>query len=283
MILIILSIIYQHPTYALWPLLIPLIGAGASLGSSLLGNASNNNQANTAYTRSVEMWNKQNEYNAPQAQMERLKAANLNPNLIYGNGSASTGNAVQIPRYEAPTQKMDIEFPKILETLQTFADLKIKSKQAVSLDQDIISKEINNRYANAIANNRVQSGNIGIENAYTTGQILNKENALKDIAWRVENSLYNAGYQVKRKNQEVANMVAERTLKAIQTTSLGQDLKFKRATYTDSLQRYSADTSNAISRNAFDQIMRRNSTMDGKTEGIPAELWNMAKTAIYSF
>lgn len=29
-----------------------------------------------------------NQYNSPQAQMERLKAAGLNPNLVYGSGSA---------------------------------------------------------------------------------------------------------------------------------------------------------------------------------------------------
>lgn len=32
-------------------------------------------------------WNMQNEYNAPNAQMERLKKAGLNPNLVYGKGA----------------------------------------------------------------------------------------------------------------------------------------------------------------------------------------------------
>lgn len=41
-----------------------------------------------------ENWRMQNEYNSPTAQMERLKAAGLNPNLIYGSGSgAASGNA----------------------------------------------------------------------------------------------------------------------------------------------------------------------------------------------
>lgn len=31
-------------------------------------------------------WNMQNEYNSPASQMERLKAAGLNPNLVYGSG-----------------------------------------------------------------------------------------------------------------------------------------------------------------------------------------------------
>lgn len=39
-------------------------------------------------------WNRQNEYNSPAAQMLRLSAAGLNPNLMYGQGT--TGNAAVI-------------------------------------------------------------------------------------------------------------------------------------------------------------------------------------------
>ena len=35
----------------------------------------------------------QNEYNTPANQMKRLQDAGLNPNLIYGSGSANTGIA----------------------------------------------------------------------------------------------------------------------------------------------------------------------------------------------
>lgn len=50
-----------------------------------------------------QMWNEQNEYNTPSAQMARLQEAGLNPRLIYGNGSASTGQASSPPQYSAPT------------------------------------------------------------------------------------------------------------------------------------------------------------------------------------
>lgn len=44
------------------------------------------NEAQIAQQRqwSLQDWTMQNEYNSPQAQMARLKAAGLNPNLIYG-------------------------------------------------------------------------------------------------------------------------------------------------------------------------------------------------------
>jgi hypothetical protein len=47
-------------------------------------------QAEYAFSKELEMWNRQNEYNDPSAQMERLKAAGLNPHMVYGNGV--TGN-----------------------------------------------------------------------------------------------------------------------------------------------------------------------------------------------
>ncbi|WNK12999.1 MAG: DNA pilot protein [Microvirus sp.] len=47
-------------------------------------------------------FNMQNEYNSPAAQMERLKAAKLNPNLIYGNGTTSTGSSSPVRAANAP-------------------------------------------------------------------------------------------------------------------------------------------------------------------------------------
>lgn len=62
-----------------------------------------------AYQRSLNMWNLQNEYNSPTQQMARIRAAGLNPNLVYGNGV--TGNSAgSTPQYEpakfnAPTMQ----------------------------------------------------------------------------------------------------------------------------------------------------------------------------------
>jgi hypothetical protein len=58
------------------------------------------NKQLAAYTfdKNLEMWNLQNEYNAPKNQMARFKEAGLNPNLIYGQGSP--GNAQQAPKYQ---------------------------------------------------------------------------------------------------------------------------------------------------------------------------------------
>lgn len=119
----------------------PLIGAGLVTGGmNLIGSAINSilgrNQSkhnyrlqyqynkalqDDAFAHNVDMWNKQNEYNSPSAQMSRLKAAGLNPNLMYGQGS--TGNASSAPRYEAPSVTPNVQpfqLPQItlIETIQ---------------------------------------------------------------------------------------------------------------------------------------------------------------------
>lgn len=60
------------------------------------------NRAMAEYTfnKNIEMWRMQNEYNSPQAQMQRLKEAGLNPHLMYGKGTV--GNAQTMPQYVAP-------------------------------------------------------------------------------------------------------------------------------------------------------------------------------------
>lgn len=47
-----------------------------------------------------DMWQKQNQYNSPEEQMKRLKAAGLNPMLVYGHGV--TQSAGSIPAGSAP-------------------------------------------------------------------------------------------------------------------------------------------------------------------------------------
>lgn len=72
-------------------------------------------QAELAWEREVEMWNMQNEYNDPSSQMERLKAAGLNPHLVYGNG-VTGNNASSAPSYNAasytPAQKNAASYDK---------------------------------------------------------------------------------------------------------------------------------------------------------------------------
>lgn len=116
-----------------------LIVGGAALASGLGGtigeiysqkkaNETNIKLAREAQQHEIDMWKMANEYNLPQAQMERLREAGLNPNLVYGSGNvtATTSNVPKAHRatvdsvlknYQDPT-------PQVLSALGAYTDLK---------------------------------------------------------------------------------------------------------------------------------------------------------------
>lgn len=47
-------------------------------------------------------WNMNNSYNSPEAQMARLVKAGLNPNMVYGSGSAVNTSSTPSPTHAAP-------------------------------------------------------------------------------------------------------------------------------------------------------------------------------------
>lgn len=79
-----------------------LLGGILGMSAQSSANAKNMELAEYAFDKNLEMWNKQNDYNLPINQMDRLRAAGLNPNLVYGSGGV-TGNTIgNAPQYNAP-------------------------------------------------------------------------------------------------------------------------------------------------------------------------------------
>lgn len=79
-------------------------------------------------------WNTQNAYNSPAAQMQRLKDAGLNPNLVYGNGADAT--ASQMPR-QADTPSWNPDTPRInysaQNALSNYYDTQFRQAQTNNL------------------------------------------------------------------------------------------------------------------------------------------------------
>lgn len=104
--------------------------------------AVNQQLQNDAFKQNVEMWNLQNQYNDPSAQMQRLRNAGLNPNLVYGGGNVAgltTSNAPQIsaPEYSAPSMGRP-ETPQS----RTFD----RVMDAMSKYQQVRNQELTNEY-----------------------------------------------------------------------------------------------------------------------------------------
>lgn len=147
------------------------IGAGVSTVGNLIGgifqNKANRENAKLAYQTAIdsikmqeqansrlmdksnafnlEMWNKENEYNSPQAQMERYKAAGLNPNLVATQGTP--GNAQGAPQAsEISTDYSNYKSgPEKVAFKMDFLDNMVKSVVGIAgALEDLKSKNLDN-------------------------------------------------------------------------------------------------------------------------------------------
>ena len=60
---------------------------------------------NLQHQHNVDLWNMQNAYNTPLAQMQRFQEAGLNPHLIYSKGSPGNAGAIQPAQYGTVDQR----------------------------------------------------------------------------------------------------------------------------------------------------------------------------------
>lgn len=119
-----------------------LIGAGittaGTIGGNMLGVAKSKRLMKIQNKLNLENWHLQNEYNLPINQMQRLKEAGLNPNLIYGSGNA-VGNSSEIGK----VSQGDATGPNIGSSLGSAIGNYIQLKQsAAQIDQTNANAEL---------------------------------------------------------------------------------------------------------------------------------------------
>ena len=90
----------------------------------------NKELAQYRYSKDLEMWERANLYNSPTKQMERLKEAGINPNLVFG-GNNPNMQAATLPQYnEAAPDFSKRKSPMVaLAALQGFQDAVLKAAQ----------------------------------------------------------------------------------------------------------------------------------------------------------
>lgn len=82
-------------------------------------------QTDKQYQRDIEQRDYQNTYNSPENQMERFKQAGLNPNLIYGKGTAGQQTStVTASKPEGRWTKRQLNFGDPLDTIQKYQNYK---------------------------------------------------------------------------------------------------------------------------------------------------------------
>lgn len=155
--------------------------AGLSLGAGYLYDT--NKQQNEANKKAVDRanaydmytWDLANEYNNPISQMQRLKAAGLNPNLVYGSGNV-TGNTTGSPGSNGIAQQEVFNgVSKGIQFAQAAANLQ-----------------------NTVANNKllqVQQEKTAADRLYTEAQTTNLNNYISGKGRSTYDTLYSRPYE----------------------------------------------------------------------------------------
>lgn len=172
----------------------PLISAGLDTGlnyaTGLLNRRYNEKQYAKQRADNLSDWNMQNAYNSPQQQMQRLKEAGLNPNMVYGQGATAT--SPQQPK-TTPMQSGDIksEAPNIGMKIQQYQNTELQKAQTDNLR----------------AQNEVILKDAALKDAQTLATLANIGKTDADTEMSRFNLKYKATFQDTQLDQAKANLI----------------------------------------------------------------------------
>lgn len=121
--------------------ILPLVGTGIEAAATAAENrksrAFSREMYQTQKTDALAFWDQQNKYNSPASQMQRLREAGLNPNLVYG-GSGPSGQAGPIPTPDVQSAQFRVPdissgFAQAANNLSEFQNLEIRQAQLDNL------------------------------------------------------------------------------------------------------------------------------------------------------
>ena len=231
-----------------------LFGLGSSVAGSLFEGASVRRQlkaqkelAKYQFDLNKAQWDAENEYNTPSAQMSRLQAAGLNPNLVYDKGTVSGNTTTAGPRYEAPNADMRQRFDfgnAAAQAIGMYQDFRMKSAQIDNVEAqtqavqentnltkvqaawNLLKKESDDQYLNAERSR-------GLSKTFADEVYANTRAALTEQQRRQQDSLF--PYQLQA--QQLQNRNARQAL-----TNALLDATLKKDTHTlNEFAKYSAE------------------------------------------
>lgn len=173
-----------------------VVGSLLGIGATKAAGKDQLKLAQYQYDKAVEMWNRQNEYNAPKAQMARLAEAGLNPNLVYGSGNVVGNTSAQAPTYNPPDMSHFIPdyrgaFQATFDSMQRMATIRNLDaqndnlvKQNQVLESQIALNEANRHSIDAktqgqlLTNKQIpmETKRLGLQNLYQS--LLNTEKGI---------------------------------------------------------------------------------------------------------
>ena len=178
------------------------------------------NQINRQFA--VDMWNKQNEYNLPTNQMQRLRDAGINPHLAYSNGQPmNTSNAPatpsgigSMPQGIAPQMNIG----EIFNALMTKAQIKQMEAQT---EKTLAEKEeVEARTEGIGKDNKVKDIELTHKDRQMLAEIGVNEQNIEESKSRVESSILTN----KKVDQEIENLKSAKNLTDQQVDNLRKAL-----------------------------------------------------------
>jgi hypothetical protein len=157
--------------------------------------------ATKSYERQIDFWERQNAYNTPKAQMDRLRDAGLNPALMYGKGN--TGNAQNL----SGVQKANVQGPQLAQSAAAGAQISLINAQRRKLESeadniDADTEKKGGELAGIKIDNAIKSmtekGMSQNEATYIEGLVSEwKEKKSKSIITEIDKELKDSGFHDK--------------------------------------------------------------------------------------
>lgn len=154
----------------------------------------NEQSAENAFQREIQMWNMENEYNLPVNQLERYGQAGINPNAVIGQTSASGASPSSAPQasptdYNGSVLSQYQKTSMMLDNFRKLAELKLIKSQTSNVDADTknkeadtVGKDIENTYKPEILQNTIKGQNVTIDLQRSTNDltIAQKDKVVKE-------------------------------------------------------------------------------------------------------
>ena len=172
------------------------------------------------------MWNKYNEYNTPSQQVQRLKAAGLNP-YFYMQGQGGTGLSsspaagANPPQLSSPQVSPFDPSSSFSAAGNIIADAQIKKAQAKNLDVDTQGKAIDNLSRNAKNLAEIERITQDSHNKHVSSDLLSVERDLKKATF--SSSVYLA--ELQNKSLEEQNELTYQTRLGVELDNILKDMR----------------------------------------------------------
>lgn len=123
-----------------------IISAAAALGATALSASANKKSAEQQRDYNVEQWEREQEYNSPENQLKRLRAAGFNPAFAMQNGSISSGNATSpAESYDRPNYDFSPVAHGVSQSLELYNSFKRNDSEIRLIDSQAESQSIRNK------------------------------------------------------------------------------------------------------------------------------------------